>query len=94
MTAHPKRLHRGTSGPRSLIARPTSTPAQRLATLWIDRHDPANTTYFARTTNTATTSPAASLFTSTATNFDEYRGHPEHKALDPGSVRQLLGGAG
>jgi hypothetical protein len=83
MTAHPKRLHRGTAGPRSLTAPRQSTPAQRLATLWIDRRDPANTTYLARTTITADHIPGTVPVQTYSDYFEEYRGHTEHKALDP-----------
>jgi hypothetical protein len=81
MTAHPKRLRRGTAGPRSLTAPLQDTPAQRLATPWIDRHDPANSAYFARTSSTADHIPGTVPVQTYRDYFTEYRGHPEHKAL-------------
>ena len=83
MTAHPKRLHRGTAGPRSLTAPLQSTPTERLATLWIDRHDPADTTYLARTTSTADRIPGTVPVQAYRDYFDEYRGHPENKSTRP-----------
>jgi len=81
MTAHPKRLHRGTKGPRSLTAPLQSTPDRRLTTLWIDRHEPANTTYLARTGSTADQIPGTVPVQTYRDYFDEYRAHPEHKSL-------------
>src|SRR5436309_39969 len=81
MTAHPARLHRRSDGPRSLPAPLEDTPRGRGAAAWIDRHDHSDGSYTASTTNTADHIPGTIPVLTYRAYFDEYRAHPEHKAL-------------
>jgi hypothetical protein len=83
MTAHPTRLYRSTTGPRSLTAPLQDTPAGRRTAAWLDRHDQTGVHYRACTANTADHIPGAIQVLTYSDYFHEYRSHPEHKALSP-----------
>ena len=83
MAAHTTRLHRGTGGPRSLTAPLENAASARRTTAWVDRHDQADVHYRARTVDTADHIPGAIPVLTYRDYFDEYRAHPEHKAVGP-----------
>ncbi len=83
MTAHATRLRRSTSGPRSLTAPLEDLPAARHAATWIDRHDEKNRRYRVRTANAADHIPGTISVLTYRDYFNEYRAHPEYKALSP-----------
>jgi hypothetical protein len=87
MTAHPARLHRGTDGPRSLTAPREDTAERRRRAIWIDRHDQTRSRYRATAQSTADHIPGSTPVLAYHDYFNEYRAHPEHKALGPDCQR-------
>lgn len=87
MTAHAKRLHRGSGHmPRAVVAPRAQTIPERATTIWIDKHNPA-TPLKARTDGGADHIPGTVSVLAYRDCFDEYRGRPEHKALGPDGQR-------
>lgn len=87
MTAHAKRLQRGSARTaRALVAPLAQTIPERATTTWIDKHGPT-APLKARTDSGADHIPGTVAVLTYRDYFDEYRGRPEHKALGPDGER-------
>jgi hypothetical protein len=87
--AHPAVYERARAGgPRTLIAPFERDPARRLRAEWIDRDRPDRSPVRIRTAKSPEILPGSVAVLSYRDYFNQYRQHPEAKALDPADGRR------